>query len=531
MVYEWDEHQQTCYRLYIEEGMSLEDIRLHMKTVYNFTPSERAFRNQFRRWNFPSKQRTVAENNRMEGRVKELWETNLSQREMLRVLKEEGFDIKLRELVRMRFRNRWLLRMSRKQPLKAAAGDEGLLAEEMHHARAQPTQPTQQDFTFLNAHKGLPGEEAPLKKMSKRQEKRKAGRAAGQEGTILRFPSETTLDDARQMLGLTVSMYRDMRTRFQKVCEEEGIIKKTDAGVVRWDFAKEKLIQQMPQLQLAVWSVQGKIESRQIALDVICTDVTKRMRILEARMTLAEAKNILGINPQQFREMRFAFYEAISEAGIARKSNATPEEWEGLKRAWGSKSALLAQILANLKPEQNRAFDVLTRDILKRRWDGRRRDEKLSCQQARPAHPCPSRALDSSTLLIPGGRTSSMSQPFVQSQFSPAEEATPTPVYQQVQSVPTVCAMYMRLHPSSSFVPGSNLWISTLASHSVEEIRQVAAEKYPGTTCVRVEAVIKDGKGGELPLPIEHDEELGAYIAHLQGAAPTFNVQMVWETL
>lgn len=38
MVYEWDEHQQTCHRLYVEEGKSLKEIRDHMKTVYKFTP-------------------------------------------------------------------------------------------------------------------------------------------------------------------------------------------------------------------------------------------------------------------------------------------------------------------------------------------------------------------------------------------------------------------------------------------------------------------------------------------------------------
>jgi hypothetical protein len=41
-----------------------------------------------------------------------------------------------------------------------------------------------------------------------------------------------------------------------------------------------------------------------------------------------------------------------------------------------------------------------------------------------------------------------------------------------------------------------------------------------------VEGVLKDEKGCELSLPIEQDEELGAYLAHLQGRAPTFNVQL-----
>ncbi|KAG5981449.1 hypothetical protein E4U55_002915 [Claviceps digitariae] len=653
MVYEWDEHRQTCYRLYIEDGKSLEDIRDHMKNVHKFTPSERAFRTQFRRWNFPLKQRSVPETERVVSRVKELWERNLPQREMLRILKEEGFDIKLRELHRLRVRNRWLLRSSSKR-LPKVLGDDAQSVEETQ----KPTSELGQKSLSPHAQQDLPRDKAPLK-MSKRQQKRKASRAVGHEGMIVRFPSETTLDDARQMLGLTAPMYRDLRSYFQQICEDEGIIKKTDAGVVRWDSAKEKLIRRMPELQLAVCSARDKIESRQIALDVICTDVTKRMRILETRMTLAEARNSLGINPEQFREIRLALYQALSEAYVSRKSNATPQQWENVKRAWKSKSAQLERILASMKPEQGRALDVLTRDILKRRRDGRHQDAPESSrqqpqqqqqQQPRPFQPqspppqsqqsgsrpsqmyqpqSPSQDLPShlevpqttrrrskSARVSPrvssrnnrvdtgDGATSSnfdgvpevshtsqmafigtqlpesaephtsgasrpqygqvhssralksssttattmslepqiessmffrldsrknlMDQSFVQSQFIP--EPTPTPLYGQAPSVPTVCAIYMRLHPSSSFVPGSNLWIATLTSHSVQELQQIAADRFPGMICIRVEGVIKDGKGGELPLSIDHDQELGAYLAHLQGAAPTFNVQMVWKT-
>lgn len=38
MVYDWDRHQQTCYRLYIVEGKSLEDIRVHLKSAHGFAP-------------------------------------------------------------------------------------------------------------------------------------------------------------------------------------------------------------------------------------------------------------------------------------------------------------------------------------------------------------------------------------------------------------------------------------------------------------------------------------------------------------
>jgi len=38
MVYDWDGKEETCYRMYIEEKKSLEDIMEYMKTELNFAP-------------------------------------------------------------------------------------------------------------------------------------------------------------------------------------------------------------------------------------------------------------------------------------------------------------------------------------------------------------------------------------------------------------------------------------------------------------------------------------------------------------
>jgi hypothetical protein len=74
----------------------------HMKEAYSFTPSKRAYQTQFKRWGFPSKQNPAHRNVDLVTRVKELWEKNTSQRDMLKTLTEEGFNIK---------ENRWLLRV------------------------------------------------------------------------------------------------------------------------------------------------------------------------------------------------------------------------------------------------------------------------------------------------------------------------------------------------------------------------------------------------------------------------------------
>ncbi len=79
---------------------------------------------------FPSKQNPAHKNLELVERVKQLWERNTTQREMLRILNEEdGFEIKERELMRVRAKNRWLLRVPngmkpRKQNLEMDVTDQ-----------------------------------------------------------------------------------------------------------------------------------------------------------------------------------------------------------------------------------------------------------------------------------------------------------------------------------------------------------------------------------------------------------------------
>jgi hypothetical protein len=87
-------------------------------------------------------------------------------------------------------------------------------------------------------------------------------------------------------------------------------------------------------------------------------------------------------------------------------------------------------------------------------------------------------------------------------------------------------AVYFRLHPTSDVQSPSRLWVSTLSSSSVHELRNLAAQKFPGTIALRIEGVIKQPNGHEITLPIDQDEELEAYLA-IQGSKPFFSVQLV----
>ena len=121
-------------------------------------------------------------------------------------------------------------------------------------------------------------------------------------------------------------MYRELRDHFQRICEETGFIKKTIAGPEKWQAAKDRLIRESPHLQTVFWGGHPQLEAKALALDVVCTDVTKRMRTLERRMTIAEAKNALGINPEESRQIRNAFYNTLKADHFTSKLEAGDEQ-------------------------------------------------------------------------------------------------------------------------------------------------------------------------------------------------------------
>lgn len=630
-----------------------------IKTALILGDSKRAFQTQFRRWNFPTKQRPAHKNERLVTRVRELWEKNFSQREMQAALDKEGFEIKPRELMRVRMRNRWLLRVARGEMPTAGdqddelasledgsasvGGDSNQLVIDERDAASQPTQASvsgsspQHDTSSQRSH-----DPAPVPSLEPREERaeqprkklRKRGRhSPDSPRSSTRFPSEMTIDAARLILGLDANSYREVRTTFQGICQADSITKKTIAGPERWEGVKARLIREVTPLQATMWLAEDNMDSKNLALDVICTDVTKRLRTIEARMTLAEAKNALGVNPEESRDVRAALHQVLRDTGLTCKSEATPEQWEAVKRRWGAQSQPVQKILDGDDTESDlqfklHALEYLAKDIMKRIRDERARDERArkytrrnqplassppaaagggrSTYTVRPnqadSSPSP-KSMDvgdsmadgnfdamsdtshasqmafesqnghlashlpmslrsqgssipdapgnlrqpprvlgssmtsgmpmdsqmgSSLLLAASAQAAFMEQPYVQQQFAVA--SPPAPVFHPVQPVPTVYAVYLRLHPSSTFVTPTSLWIATMTTQSLQELRQAAVDKFPGALCIRVEGILRDAKGVECPLQIEQDQQLGAYLVHLQGGTPTFNVQLVWKS-
>lgn len=555
-----------------------------------FGSSKRAFQTQFKRWGFPSKQNPAHKNAELVTRVKQLWEQNTGQRDMLRILNDEGFDIKERELMRVRAKNRWLLRVpngmksqsSIQSPMQQPE-DEGLLAlqQEVYKteepfddngalpseaAVQQPTSPSLSPEVLAKRKERLDRLKAEsAERWATRKRRRRtrgwAGLPADPPGPP-RFPSETTIDESKKYLNLDNAMYRQVRDQFQSVCEQAGFIKKTVAGPERWQAAKDRLINESPHLQQVFWSDPNQLDAKALALDVVCTDVTKRMRTLERRMTIAEAKNVLGINPEESRQIRDAFYDTLKSDHFTSKLEAGDDHWKGLKDRWIQNSELLQQILASGPADPNhttrlKALEVLCRDVMKRlRDDQTKRDPSRKQSVSQPddmqspmsngSHAVnhsfgdgisngistlASQALASAPIAAGDLGDMQIDPSLLQAANDPSFAAATTEhstgntfgyVDPMLGSTVLHTPVYLRISPQSQQHGSSKTWVEKLATRSVVELRQLVAARYPDSVITKIEGVDKDENGNEISFLIDEDDELDAYLTHVQGRKASF---------
>ncbi|KAF1926216.1 uncharacterized protein M421DRAFT_102573 [Didymella exigua CBS 183.55] len=423
MVYSWDDKEAECHRLYVEEKKSLDEVIAHFE-AQGFTPSKRAFQTQFKRWDFPSKQNPAHKNPALVARLQQLWERNYTQKEMVDTLQDEGYQINDRELIRLRLRLKLLLRESVPRPRRKQTVDGGtlkkqkkkkaktlpgkelinqlgnaILAESSESQESseeeeatyttvggdtttdiQPVQPELEPPTFhpeeslrrqlRQEHLQRESDEKWRTRKRRRRTRGWAGLPADTPGEPPRFPSETTIDEAKAYLRLDNEMYRRLRERFQEICEAEGVVKKTVAGPEKWAQLVQRLIQEDTHL-VSVFQQEPPKGQRALSIDVICMDVTKRLRTMETRMTLADAKNALGLNPEQTRQVRAAYIAKLKTARFTNKHEAGEEQWKELKTIWVNESDHLTRALAQGEADPEyarklRAVEVIARDVTKR---------------------------------------------------------------------------------------------------------------------------------------------------------------------
>lgn len=363
------------------------------------------------------------------------------------------------------------------------------------------------------------------------------------------------------------------------------MVKKTVAGPEKWQAVKDRLIRENQHLQSAFWNDQThRPEQKALSLDVICTDVTKRMRTLERRMTIAEAKNALSINPEESRQIRNAFYATLKADHFTSKLETGDEHWQELKRQWIADSELLQRILAPGAADPDhflkvKAVEVLCRDVMKRlRDDQTKRDPTRKKQLSNgpgpgPAPPRP--AAQSNTSMTPGHTSTATTAQMTPTQLSSEQLAVPrsdlqidpslllaahdssiaaeqhqqgpyerqsqyssaglqTSSYSMDSIAPTAyppqpqaIAIFCRLSSFSPVQREPKIWLDVLASGTITELQQLILKQHPTTAIIRIEGVVSDQGGRDISYPLDHDDELNGYLAHVSGGKATFVVQLV----
>lgn len=501
----------------------------------------------------------------MTARVKTLWEANVRQKEMLSMLNEEGFAIKERELMKLRGQNRWLLH---------TANGDGLsvLAIELHQGPGerlkgkkskQPIPAEQNDVSQHGDHRAGKQSEHLQKRPADDQErwparKRRRHTQADAE-TPPRFPSETTLDESKVVLGLDNNLYRKIRDQFQRICDEENVIKKTVAGPDKWQQVKDRLIRENAHLQQVLQTDSSDpTEQKLLSLDLVCMDVTKRMRIMQNRVTIADAKHVLRLNPEESRQIRATFFAKLKEETFVNKTDLGQERWNQLKAAWISETPMLQRVLRPELPnyqERVKAVELLCRDVMKRLRDDQARREPQRQKQSKGSGPGPApprlaatkvpRAAARSSTTSTRSRTTGLPTSELFSgdlQIDPslllaASDALPHTLQpddaEETIRPPSAAASYqsasigvwLRLHPHSPLQADPKLWLGTLSAGTIAELRQQAGSEHPDARVTRIAGIVRDsGTGAEVSYNIDDDEKLGGYLAHVQGGDALFEV-------
>jgi len=484
---------------------------------------------------------------------------------MVKTLNDEGFQIKERELMRVRAKNRWLLRIPNGQ--KASPEDVQLEAQ-LLAAAAEDTAQDGQDpqpqspaavpasAPASGAVPAPPEEVVPddvLRKRKERHDKMQAesderwankkrrrrtrdyaGIPADPPGPP-RFPSETTLGESMDFLEMNPELYKEARADFQRICEDMRIIKKTLAGTDKWQAAKNRLIQENAHLN-AVFANPDKRQAKDLALDVIATDVTKRMRTMDTRMTIVDAKNILGVNPEQSRQIRNSFYIILQNDHFTSKLETGPEHWNELKDQWILCTPMLQEIMRedqdpSLLDRKKKALEVLCRDVMKRLRDAQKRDDgtvkpptpkPTPARKEKPAMAPPLPALDTSDLQI---------DPSILADTATAATAHAQPTPETPASAPapnptTPIPVYVKPHTESTIHARDKMFLSQLSTRTYAELTHIIMSKWSDSAIVKIEGMAKAPTGSDIAFTIDGDDELDAYLDHVQGAKVVFVVQV-----
>ncbi|KAJ2903101.1 hypothetical protein MKZ38_010439 [Zalerion maritima] len=433
-MFDWTGYEKLIRRLYLEEKRSLEEVSDFLRVHHNFQPSKRTLQHKFQQWGFPRKHTIDKDDPKLQERIRELWAKNLGHGEILQVLVDvDGYDISDKDLARLRKKNKLLIRVGRPGQPKAVrkgadkylkendrgskivdghgdlsddslcsnvtsdSGDEeedgvstgqidsGSTSNQLGGLVETESSPVADEDLSPGAlakrverKRQLERESAELWAAKKRRRRIKPrGGLPADPPQPPRFPSELTLEESKIFLELEDgNQYNEIRDRFQRVCEENDVVKKTIAGPEKWEILKDQLIRETAHLEARLWepgAAKDSLDQRKLSLDIICMDVTKRMRAAGRRLTVGEAKNILGWNPEVGRDMKEKFQEILRKDHYFSIVETGEKRWKELRQEWIGQNPVIQACLdppggpgKHSPQESARAVDFLARDAAKR---------------------------------------------------------------------------------------------------------------------------------------------------------------------
>ncbi|KAK4059451.1 hypothetical protein Trihar35433_10912 [Trichoderma harzianum] len=434
MVYEWEKHREVIFQLYIQHGRSLSQVMVQLASEYSFRPKKRALQDQLKKWGYLKKQHQVKPDVPPD-RVTELWELNLSWLQIAQQLQQEGFQVTEQEVAKlgkaMGLYNRQGARVRSKstqsgisQPSPGSYFDGDYAGDESMVSRRYSSASSIEYFTPRS---------------------REPGDAMGPNRTtghsLRRRKSEMTLTAAKRMLGIDDEQIARLRITFTAICNRRGIRSKSHT-TEKWDEAIWDLLHEHPDLYPRVGTSPESVERNMKALHIICRNFAKTER-LGPKMTQTDAKNALGLNPEEAREAREIMNRLLKTGGFADKLAMTPtiDEWESLMDRWGAQYEKIGRALALIElgkdpdEKKQKALFVLSRDVLKRL-----RDDRPS-RQAKRKHvddmnTLPSRRphVDNTDVALYAGELETQPQQNPQSSFDGAdvEEYSPMTTFDHV---------------------------------------------------------------------------------------------------
>lgn len=342
---------------------------------------------------------------RLVARTKELFNQNVLATQIQKTLNEEGWDLDDYHFRVFRKKHGMLLRnengfkpvKKRKRSSATDAGeeDEGSLADEdvandvvEEQVPAASELPPEEAARRAQRLAELQVQSDHLLQTKKRRRRIRGYGHLGPDAPGLqpRYGSETSLDECKAYLHLSNDLYVQLRSQYEAICREAGIIKMSSCADGQWQASKDRLIRENMHLSSMLHPLQPDLDKRANALNCICSDVTKRMRNEGKQISIADANNLLGLDPLKSKDLRRLFYEILEADQFTTVVACGKEHLTQLEQQWYAKSDILQRAMAEADPKKLRAIYLLSKDARKRYCDDQVRKDPSRRQWQKQSH-------------------------------------------------------------------------------------------------------------------------------------------------